>query len=94
MQNCKDVCSNYDEVWFEVEPLKHKKFFCWAKELGCVWINGSTINPCEKINFTHFAIDSKGKLSIVPISLWVSKADRTKSVEKRIFNPAKQQVIK
>ena len=31
MQNFKDVCGNYDEAWFEMEPAENKKFLEWAK---------------------------------------------------------------
>ena len=85
MQNYKDVCGNCEEVWFEVEPIKHKKFLEWAKGLGCVWLSGTPINPCEKVNFTHFAISSEGKLGFVPMSLWLSKQPEFKNITRYNF---------
>ena len=85
MQNYKDVCGNCEEVWFEIEPSERKKFFKWAKGLGCVWLDGTEINPFEEVKFTHFSVEIDGKLGIVPMSLWVSKQPEFKNIRRYKF---------
>ncbi len=85
MQNFKDVCGNKKSVWFEIKPSESKKFLKWAKDLGCVWINGEEIEPSKGAEFFHFSIDSNGKLANVPISAWVSKQPEFKNIERYIF---------
>ncbi len=85
MQNYKDVCGNCEEVWFEIEPSERKKFLRWAKSLGCVWLDGSKINPTEDVKFNHFSIDNKGKLGIVPMATWLSKQPEFKNITRYNF---------
>ena len=86
MQNYKEVCCGYKEVWFEIQLGERKKFLKWAKSLGCVWLDGTEIDPFEEIKFTHFSVDIDGKLGIVPISAWVSKQPEFKNVKRCFFN--------
>ena len=34
-----------DEVWFRVEKKDRKRFLQFAKDHGCVWMDGEEINP-------------------------------------------------
>ena len=85
MQNFKDVCGNYDEAWFEMEPAENKKFLEWAKNLGCVWSNGDEINPTEKTNCIYLAINSEGKLRTIPILQWSSKKPSSKNIKRYVY---------
>ena len=85
MQNFKDVCGNKKSVWFEIKPTEGKKFLKWAKDLGCVWVNGEEIEPDKEVEFFHFSIDCNGKLANVPISAWVSKQLAFKNIERYVF---------
>ena len=73
MQNYKDVCGERESVWFEIDLGESEKFFKWAKDLGCVWLNGQEIMPTEKVEFFHYSISKYGKLAVVPMCAWVSK---------------------
>ena len=57
----------------------------WAKELGCVWVNGEEIDPNKGAEFFHLSISSDGKLSNVPISAWVSKQPEFKNIKRYVF---------
>ena len=85
MQNYKDVCESKECVWFEINPKVSKKFLKWAKDLGCVWINGEEIEPNKGTDFFHLSIDRNGNLATVPISAWVSKQPEFKKIERRDF---------
>ena len=56
MKSYKDVCGVDSCVWFEISPKEGKKFLKWAKELGCVWVNGEIIEPRKGADFFHFSI--------------------------------------
>ena len=86
MQNFKDVCGGKSSVWFEIKPSESKRFLKWAKDLGCVWVNGQKINPNKNAKFLHFSIDNKGNLANVPIFAWVCKKAEFKDIERRIFS--------
>ena len=82
MQNLKELLGTSESVWFEIEPSKQKRFLQWAKDLGCVWLNGKEINPCEKVEFFHFSIDKNGILGIVPAFAWANKNPKLKSIKR------------
>ena len=42
-----------DDVWFRVEEKDSKRFLQFAKDLGCIWINGTDIDP-EKDKSGHY----------------------------------------
>lgn len=85
MQNFNEVCGSDSIVWFEMQPNEREKFLKWAKDLGCVWLSETIINPSEQINFTHFSISSQGKLGIVPMVTWASKQPEFQNVKKYVF---------
>ena len=70
MQNLKEVREGRECVWFEIEPSESENFLKWAKNLGCVWINGGEIKPEKGANFSHFLITNDGKLACVPMFAW------------------------
>ena len=86
MQNFKDVCGNKKSVWFEIKPTEEKKFLKWAKDLGCVWVNGEEIEVDKGSDFFHLSIDRNGNLANVTISVWVSKQLEFKNVERYVFS--------
>ena len=92
MQKLKHVCGDKGCVWFEIEPKDSKEFLKWAKDLGCVWVNGEEIDPCEGVGFFHFSISSDGKLGIVPIFAWVSKDSKFKDIKRYVGKGTKQKL--
>ncbi len=60
-----------------------RKFLKWAKELGCVWLNGEEINPKKGVNFFHISMHSDGKLANVSMFAWI--APRFKDVKRVRF---------
>ena len=85
MKNFKDVLAGKDCIWFEIEPSDGKKFLKWAKDLGCIWLNGKEIEPEKGADFFHFSIYKNGRLAYVPICAWVSKTPNIISIERRKF---------
>ena len=73
--NYKDVCGSQESVWFELSDKKEegRRFLQWAKELGCVWMNGEEIDPKGGTDFFTLCIARDGKLYNVPAMLKVSK---------------------
>ena len=71
----KDVCAGEENVWFRLSNSKKEgKFFLkWAKDLGCMWINGKEIDPQNDTYFFTLSISSDGKLSNVPAIALVSR---------------------
>lgn len=63
----KDVVGEEESVWFCLRDMKRegKKFLQWAKDLGCVWMNGEEIEPRKGVNFFHIAMYKDGKLANV-----------------------------
>ena len=85
MQNYKDVCGNKECVWFEIKPSEGKKFLKWAKDLGCVWLNGEEIEPEKGADFFHFSIHNDGKLANVAMFVWFAKHPKFENVERYMF---------
>ena len=54
MQNYKEVCGKDECVWFEIQGNEGKKFLKWAKDLGCIWLNGEEIEPQKGADFFSF----------------------------------------
>jgi hypothetical protein len=48
-----------------------RKFLQWARDLGCVWLNGEKINPRKGTDFFHLAIHADGKLANVAMFAWL-----------------------
>ena len=86
MQNYKEVCGNREFVWFEIKPSEGKKFLKWAKDLGCVWLNGEEIEPEKGADFFHFSIHKDGKLANVAMFVWFSKYHKFKNIERYVFS--------
>ena len=88
MQNYKEVCEGKKSVWFEVHPSEGEKFLKWAKSLGCVWADGSEIEPKKGANFFHFSIRNDGTLAYVCILVWVNsiKHPSFKNIERYVFS--------
>ncbi len=87
MQNYKELCGDEKEVWIEISPGEGEEFLQWAKDLGCVWINGKQIVPSEGANSFHFAIHNDGTLANVAMFVWVHK--QFEGVAKYMFSPLK-----
>ena len=53
----KEVCGNEPCVWFSLTDMKKegRKFLQWAKDIGCVWLNGEEINPRNVAMFAWLA---------------------------------------
>ena len=85
MQNYKDVCGNKECVWFEIKPSEGKKFLKWAKDLGCVWLNGEEIEPEKGADFFHFSIHNDGKLANVAMFVWFAKHPKFENVKRYMF---------
>ncbi len=70
----KEVCGNESCVWFSLTDMKieGRKFLQWAKDLGCVWLNGEEINSRKGTDFFHLSIHADGKLSNVAMYAWVA----------------------
>lgn len=71
--NYKDVCE--EEIWFILSNKKKegRRFLEWAKELGCVWLNGSEIEPKKGLDFPVVAINPNRKLGYVPAMAMAAK---------------------
>lgn len=63
------------DVWFSLRDKKG--FLKWAKEQGCVWMNGSEINP-EGDCFFHMAIHQDLTIANVAMHAWVSEVFKNK----------------
>ncbi len=74
----RDVCAG-EEVWFTLsDKVKEGRLFLqWAKELGCVWINGEEIDQEKGTDFFTLSISSDGRLANVPAFAIVSKQFET-----------------
>ena len=86
MQKYKEVCGDKECVWFEIKPSEGKKFLKWAKDLGCVWLNGEEIEPEKGADFFHFSIHNDGKLANVAMFVWFSKHPKLEKVERYVFS--------
>ncbi len=86
MKNYKDVCGNNKCVWFEIAPNEVERFLKWAKKLGCVWINGSEIEPDKGSSYLHFSIHNDGKLACVDMIAWFNKDVKKENIEKYVFS--------
>ncbi len=75
----KDVCAGEEVVWFTLSDKENegRLFLQWAKELGCVWINGEEIDPEKGTDFFTLSINSDGRLANVPAFAIVSKQFET-----------------
>ena len=75
----KDVCRNEKSVWFILADRKKEggRFLQWAKELGCVWLNGEEIDPRKGTDFFTLCITEDGKLGNVPAMALASKQFRS-----------------
>ena len=83
MQNYKELCGEKESVWFEIKPSESEKFFKWAKDLGCIWLNGEKIEPTKNAEFFHYSISKYGRLAIVPACAW---ANNTLKFDKFVFS--------
>lgn len=65
----KEVCGDEPCVWFTVKDMKRegKEFLQWAKDLGCVWMNGEEIDPSKGTDFFTLAINADGTLANVSV---------------------------
>ena len=86
MQNYKNVCGSKNCVWFEIKSTEGESFLKWAKNLGCVWLNGEQIQPQNGVEFLHFSIHSDGKLANVPMFVWFANHPKFANVEKYVFS--------
>lgn len=73
--NYKDVCGKEKSVWFTLSDMENegRLFLQWAKELGCVWMNGEEIDPSKGTDFFTLSIHSDGTLANVPAMARVAK---------------------
>ena len=85
MQNYKEVCGNEKEVWFQLQENECETFLQWAKDLGCVWLNGKKINPQEKPTSFHYAITANGLLGKIPLFAWFSKNGQFDHIKRYMF---------
>ena len=86
MKSYKDVCGVDSCVWFEISPKEGKKFLKWAKELGCVWVNGEIIEPRKGTDFFHFSIHTDGTLANVAMFVWVAKHEKFANIKRYVFS--------
>ena len=70
----KDVCGT-ESIWFILSDKKKegRRFLQWAKQLGCVWLNGEEIEPRKGTDFFTLCITKDGKLGNVSAMALVSK---------------------
>lgn len=68
------------DVWFSVTDKK--RFLEWAKEQGCVWLNGNEIDP-EGECFYHMSVHRDKKIANVAMYVWF--AEQFKSKPKYVF---------
>ncbi len=62
----KDVCGTENAVWFCLSNKREgRRFLQWAKELGCVWLNGDEIEPSKGTDFFTLCITKEGKIGNV-----------------------------
>ena len=80
MQYYKNVCGNNEFVWLSIEPGDNKKILRWAKQMGCVWFDGTEINPEEEVNSCYFSMSNDGKFDVLPASMWFSDDPNLKKV--------------
>ena len=66
--NYKDVCGKERCIWFTLSDMEKegKLFLRWAKELGCVWLNGEEIDPEKGTDFFVLSIHANGTIANVP----------------------------
>lgn len=83
--NYKDVCGNEESVWFVLSDMAEegRLFLQWAKELGCVWMNGEEIDSEKGTDFFTLSIHANGTLANVPAMARVSK--RSKKIKRVNF---------
>ncbi len=76
--NFKDVCGEAESVWFVLSDKRKegRRFLKWAKELGCVWLNGREIEPNGGTEFFVLSISSRGTLANVPAMAVASTHDK------------------
>ena len=84
--NYKDVCGKEESVWFTLSDMENegRLFLQWAKELGCVWMNGEEIDPSKGTDFFTLSIHSDGTLANVPAMARVAK--KFKGVKRVCFS--------
>ena len=71
----KDVCGEEPSVWFSLKDMKKegKAFLQWARDLGCVWLNGEAIDPRGGTDFFHLAIHADSKLTNVGMFAFMAR---------------------
>ena len=64
----RDVCGTERCVWFTLSDMREegRRFLRWAKALGCVWMNGTEIDPEAGTDFFTLCIHADGTLANVP----------------------------
>ena len=85
MQNYKDVCGSKKEVWFQLQENECESFLQWAKDLGCIWLNGQEIHPKEELTSFHYAISVNGLLGRIPLFAWCSKSGQFDHIPRYMF---------
>lgn len=79
MSKLKELLQKGD-VWFSLRDKKG--FLTWAKTQGCVWMNGSEINPDDDC-FFHMAIRQDLTIANVASHAWFSEVFKDK--QKYVF---------
>lgn len=80
----KDVVGDKEHVIFELNNLTRegRKFLKWAKGLGCRWLNGEEIKPCNGVTHFHVCMHADGVLTYA--SMWTFLAIRKKKSDENV----------
>ncbi len=79
MSKLEELFQNGD-VWFSLSDKK--AFLEWAKEQGCIWMNGTEIDP-DGDCFFHMAVHQDKKIANVAMYAWF--AEHFKDKPKYVF---------
>ncbi len=82
MMNLKNLLKENNAVWFEIEPTEKQKFLEFAKENGCVWLNGKEIEPSSDDCMCHMSMHNDYKIAKVAHFIWYRKPE----VKKFLFS--------
>lgn len=82
--NLKDLLKCEEKVFFSVSLQDRENFLKFAKENGCMWLNGKEIDPLQDGCNGYMSIHSDLRIANVPYFAW--NHPQTKDVIKYNFS--------
>ena len=82
METIKEILNQNKQVWFFIEENERSAFLKYAKENGCIWLNGNEINPDEDVCGFVMGIRQNLTMGFVPMFRLVNKEKQSPQIIK------------